>query len=289
MQRERVTHDIYVFTSSLYARVTAGAVITTAGAVLIDTLLYPEETYEIKRFLEGRLGVEVRYVINTHYHADHTVGTWMFPNSQVIAHRRCRDLLDQRGRISLERLRLASDELHDAELILPTMVFDDRLSLKLGNKTIDLWSVPGHSPDGAACYVEEDNVLFAGDAIMALPYFVDGDFDDTISSLKRLRNHSFESIVQGHGEVILRGEVDAKIQGDLNYLYRLSAAVDKAMASKSWEHALSRITLESCGKERILLNGAAEQLHEQNVQALVARRQKSTVLATDAYTDMNHG
>lgn len=281
MQRERVTTDIYVFTSSLYAKVTAGAIITTVGAVLVDTLLYPEETYEIKRFLEGRLGVAVRYVINTHYHADHTVGTWMFPDAQVIAHKRCRELLDKRGRESLDRLRSASEELHDAELVLPSMVFDDRLTINLGNKTLELWSAPGHSTDGAVCYIVEDNVLFAGDAVMALPYFVDGSFDDTISTLNQLRNRGFESIVQGHGEVILRGEVDDKIQDDLNYLYRLSTAVDKAMASKSWEHALTRISLESCGKERILLNGAAQQLHEQNVQALATQRHQSTALATD--------
>ena len=56
MQRERVTEDIYVFTSDLYAQVTAGVVLTTAGAVVIDTLVYPEETLAIKRFVEERLG-----------------------------------------------------------------------------------------------------------------------------------------------------------------------------------------------------------------------------------------
>jgi cyclase len=72
MQRERVADDIYVFTSDVYAQVTAGAVITSDGAILIDTLLFPEETRSIRLFVEGRLGSPVKYVINTHYHADHT-------------------------------------------------------------------------------------------------------------------------------------------------------------------------------------------------------------------------
>ena len=38
MQRERVADDIYVFTSDLYAQVTAGVVVTSEGAVVIDTL-----------------------------------------------------------------------------------------------------------------------------------------------------------------------------------------------------------------------------------------------------------
>ena len=74
MQRERVTEHIYIFTSDLYVQVTAGVVVTSAGAIIIDTLLYPEETLLMKRFVEERLGLSVRYVINTHHHADHVAG-----------------------------------------------------------------------------------------------------------------------------------------------------------------------------------------------------------------------
>ena len=91
MQREHVTDDIFVFRSDLYAQVTAGVVVTTMGAVLIDTLLYPEESLQIKRFIEERLATTVRYVINTHFHADHTTGSCFFPDAQVISHRLCRN------------------------------------------------------------------------------------------------------------------------------------------------------------------------------------------------------
>lgn len=146
MQRERVADDIYVFTSELYAQVTAGAVITSEGAILIDTLLYPEEAQAIKNFLEVRLDCPVRYVINTHYHADHTYGTCYFPDAQVVAHARCYELLDTRGRAGLEQTKQSAPELRDLTLVLPDIVFDSGvLSLYLGNKTVDLW----HSPDTA--------------------------------------------------------------------------------------------------------------------------------------------
>src|SRR5512147_2059438 len=102
MQRERVADDIYVFTSDLYAQVTAGVVVTSEGTVVIDTLVYPDETRFIKRFVESRLGTSIRYVINTHFHADHTTGTCLFKGARVIAHARCRELLITRGRESLE-------------------------------------------------------------------------------------------------------------------------------------------------------------------------------------------
>jgi glyoxylase-like metal-dependent hydrolase (beta-lactamase superfamily II) len=275
MQRERVTEDIYVFTSDLYAQVTAGLVITTEGAVLIDTLVFPEETLLIKRFAENRLGTVIRYVINTHYHADHTTGTCFFPGIEVIAHQRCRELLDQRGRESLERMKATSPEMQDVELVLPTMVFDSGIfRLDVGGKTFEMWHSPGHSPDSIVCLVRDDRVLFAADTLMPLPYFVDGSFDDLLASLQGLLGENYESVVQGHGEVILRGEIEEKIVGDIEYLRRLRQAVDAALASPSPDTALNAITAERCGKSRILLNGVVEQLHRQNVIALASQRRE---------------
>ena len=54
MQRERVADDIYVFTSEVYAQVTAGVIVSSDGAILIDTLVFPEETKAIKNFVEQR-------------------------------------------------------------------------------------------------------------------------------------------------------------------------------------------------------------------------------------------
>jgi len=275
MQRERVADDIFVFTSDLYAQVTAGVVVTSEGAVVIDTLVYPEETLQIKRFVEARLGTHIRYVINTHFHADHTTGTCFFEGAHVIAHARCRELLDKRGRGSLQQVKSASSEMRDIELVLPDMVFDGGpLNLHIGNKTIQLWSTPGHSSDSIVCLVKEDRVLFAADTLMPIPYFVDGSYADFLSSLNGLRNGNFENVIQGHGEVILRGEVEEKIQTDVDYLLNLKNAVDGALASQSPDNALDAIDVESCGKSRILLNGTVEHLHRQNVLALAGQRRE---------------
>lgn len=275
MQRERVADDVYVFTSELYAQVTAGLVVTTEGAVLIDTLAYPQETQLIKRFVENRLGASVRYVINTHFHADHTTGTCLFDNARVVAHAHCRDLLDSRGRESLERAKAASADLRDVTIRLPDLVFDGgTMALHVGNKTFHLWSTPGHSPDSIVCLVREDRTLFAADTLMPLPYFVDGSYDDFLNSLYGLRDGNYENVIQGHGEIILRGEIEDKIQEDIQYLLKLRQAVDAALASPMPDQALDAINIESCGKSRILLNGGGVQLHRQNVLALASQRRE---------------
>lgn len=269
MQRERVADDIYVFISDLYVQVTAGLIVTDDGAVLIDTLPFPEETLRVKRFVENRLRTKVRYVINTHFHADHTTGTCFFLGARVVGHQLCRELLDGRGRESLAKAQAASPELQDVEVVLPDMVFSQGiLNLYIGGKTIQLWHTPGHSPDSIVCLVKEDRILFGGDTIMALPYFVDGSYDDFLASLKSLQSGNYEHVVPGHGEVILRGEVEDKIAEDIHYLVTLRQKVDKALASASPERALQALDVEKCGKSRILLNGVVEQLHRQNVAAL---------------------
>ncbi|NWG18244.1 MAG: MBL fold metallo-hydrolase [Chloroflexi bacterium] len=279
MQRERVADDIYVFTSDLYVQVTAGVVVTSQGAVVIDTLAYPEETRLIKRFVETRLGTTVRYVVNTHFHADHTTGTCFFEGARVIGHAICRELLDKRGRQSLEQAKLTAPELREVSLVLPDMVFEGgMMSLHLGNKTLQFWSTPGHSPDSIVCLVKEDRTLFAADTLMPIPYFVDGSYDDFVESLNRLRNNNYENVVQGHGEIILRGEVEEKIAEDLDYLYKLRAAVDMALVEAAPDKALEAISIEQCGKSRILLNGAAPQLHRHNVLALASARREPAQL-----------
>ncbi|MBX3081677.1 MAG: MBL fold metallo-hydrolase [Anaerolineae bacterium] len=269
MQRERVADDIYIFTSDLYAQVTAGVVLTAEGAVLIDTLLFPEETRAIKHFVEGRLACPVRYVINTHYHADHTYGTYMFPDATVISHALCYDLLNTRGRDGLEQARQEMSELKSVQLALPMLVFNHRpLILRLGNKTLHMWHTPGHSPDCSVVLVKEDRVLFGADTLMPIPYFVDGSYDDFLASLQSLQNNTFECIVQGHGEVILRGEIEEKIQSDIKYLTLLKKYATNAHTKSDPEAYLARVDVERCGKSRILLSGQVQQLHVANLRMM---------------------
>lgn len=276
IQRERITENIYVFMSSQYVQVTAGVVVTSAGAVLIDTLLYPDETLYIRRFVEERLKTQVRYIINTHHHADHTTGTCFFPGVPVVAHVLCRELLDTRGRDSLERIRGSYSEMASVDLVLPDVVFDERLTLRVGDKTLQLWHTPGHSLDSIVCLIEEDQVLFAADTVMPLPYFVDGSYTAFLESLRGLRGKGFETIVQGHGEVILRGEVESKLKNDIQYLEKLDNAVQKALANSPdrVESALEAIKIEACGKSHVLLNGAVRQLHQHNVITLANQQRE---------------
>ena len=269
MIRERVAEDVYVFTSQLYAQVNAGAIVGQDWSILIDTLAYPAETKEIRDFLEERLSKPVRYIINTHYHSDHTLGNCWFPNATILSHSLCRTLLETKGKRTLAAAKRTNRELRNLKIVLPDVVFEKgALSLQIGKRAIKLLHLPGHSPDGIGVLLVEDRVLFSGDILMPLPYIVDGDFDTMVESMKRLPKMKLENVVQGHGETFLRGEVTSKVEDNLAYMNIIRRHVRQASRRKDYEAYLSQIDIESCGKSRIILGGLAEQLHQRNLSAL---------------------
>jgi cyclase len=285
-QRERVADNVYSFQSDVYAQVTAGAVIGPNWAVVIDTLALPEETLEIRDFIEQELQVPVRYVINTHYHADHCWGNYFFPGATVIAHSLCREWLDTRGRASLEEARQQSMSFRQVRIVLPHITFSEgTMSLRVGKKTLTLLSLPGHSTDNIGVLDEEDRVLFAGDVFMPLPYIVDGDVEEMVASLKKIGKMGLENVIQGHGDIVLRGEIEGAIKDNLAYISAIRKAVRKAGRRKYAWDVLSEIDVEDCGKSRVLIGGLAEELHWRNLRALYEQIYGKTPESSDDYYD----
>lgn len=269
MQRERVSENVYWFQSEIYAQVTAGAITGPQWAVVIDTLALPDETLEMRAFIEDQLGVPVRYVINTHHHADHCWGNCFFPGATIIAHKTCRDLFEERGPSSLESARKQNQIFRQVKLVYPHMIFESgTLSLRVGKKNLILMQTPGHSRDGISILVEEDRVLFAGDAFMPIPCMVGGDADQLSDSIKMIGGMGLENIVQGHGDIILRGEIEEAVKNNLAYISTLRKAVKTATRKRNPDEFLANIDIESCGKSRVFLGGLADELHKRNVRFL---------------------
>lgn len=267
IQQERVADNVYFFQSKIYAEVNAGVVAGPDMAVVIDTLPFPEETKLMKDFIARELQVPVRYVINTHYHADHTWGNYLFPEAKIVGHTLCRQLLLEKSGPALEREQKRNPALAEIELVVPTVTFDQGdLILRVGKKNIRMFPFPGHSNDNIAVLVEEDRVLFSGDTVMAVPYVVDGDLEISIGSMENLAKMGLENVVQGHGDIILRGEIEHIMQDNINYLNEVHKAVKKASRRKYPLDLLEETHIETCGKSRVLLSGLAEDLHQNNLK-----------------------
>jgi glyoxylase-like metal-dependent hydrolase (beta-lactamase superfamily II) len=268
MLRERVTEDVYVFISGLYAEVAATVILTEEGAVVIDTLPFPEETVQVRSFALERCPQGIRYLINTHYHADHVYGSFLFPEAELIAHRICRQILMKVGEESLAQARAQTPALSSVELCIPQLVFETDLLLRLGEKTIHLMFAPGHTPDGLVAHIREDKVLVASDVLTPVPLLAQGDAASLTKSLKSLKSLNLENVIQGHGGVLLRGEIEETIDANIQYLRTIEKKVRAIVKKGQPRSQLAKITIESCGKSRIPLGGLVQRLHLANLDYL---------------------
>jgi glyoxylase-like metal-dependent hydrolase (beta-lactamase superfamily II) len=138
----------------------------------------------------------------------------------------------------------------------------------VGKKNLSLIGLPGPSPDNIGVFDEEDRILFAGDACMPLPYIVDGNWDDMVNSLKKIGKMGLENVIQGHGDIVLRGEIENAVKDNLAYLSALRKAVRQSARRKYPMDLFQGVTVDSCGKSRVLIGGLAEELHQRNLKGL---------------------
>ena len=268
MLRERVTEDVYVFISDLYVEVAATVVMTPEGAVVIDTLPFPEETRQIRDFALRHCPEGIRYVVLTHHHADHIYGSYLFPGAELIGHRLCRQILSKVGEESLAQAKAQTPALAPVQLRVPQLLFETDLLLRLGEKTIHLMHAPGHTADGIIVHVREDKVLVASDVVTPVPLAVQGDLVELAKSLKLVKDLNVENVIQGHGGVLLRGEIEETVDSSMTYLRAIEKKVRAIVDKGQPQSELRKISIESCGKSRIPLGGLVQRLHRANLEYL---------------------
>lgn len=282
MGYERIDDDVYVFSSDTYAQVTAGLVFTKEGTILIDTLPFPQETASIVQFERRRGGMGVRYVINTHHHADHVYGNYLFPGARIIAHEDCRAAMVKEGPALLERDRQSMPQLMDVVLRFPDITVDKGGAIHIGGKSLEIIPLPGHSDDVLGVYLVQEKILFASDAMMPVPYIVGGNPETYKRSLLRMAALNLENVVQGHGEVLLRGEIPDALNANIAYLDTLRARVREGIEMGLTRDEIAALDIEECGLSRVPLGGLAQHLHRANVLYLYDGMRRGTIpLAED--------
>lgn len=265
--RTRVADDTWVFTSELYIEVNAGLVVTPEGGILIDTLPFPSETKQLVQFIERMCPAGIKYVINTISHADHVYGSCFFPDAVLIAHRKTREMLVEYGIPALQEAQENTPELRQVEICLPKVVFDEGLVVRLGEKTVHVNNAPGPSGEVSVVHVAEDKVLFASDLMMPVPYIATpfSNIDDYKQSLLKLNDYNLETIVQGHGDILLRGEVASSIRAGISYLDEIQALIKRLMSEGATKHDLLQYDIEQFDRSRIPLGGIVQQFHNANL------------------------
>lgn len=206
-----------------------GLIHTSQGIILIDTAGSPSEI----RALFDALGAsfqEVRLVINTHSHSDHTWGNQLF-DCPILAHRSCQEIMQSALKTYWSPLTLQSvlsdlkkvdprkaeefnQVLEDLQIKLPDQVFDERFEGEQGGVQYEIIHLGGHTPDLSIIWLPDKKVLYASDLIFQgrYPYIFDADIPAWINVLKRLAEFKADVIIPGHG--VLCSEADVQVLGD---------------------------------------------------------------------------
>lgn len=138
------------------------------GIVLVDSKFAPLAP-KIEAALKTVSDKPIRFVVNTHFHGDHTDGNAVFGmKSTIIAHENTRKrLMAGRGK----------DQPPAPAVALPVITFDDKLSVHLNGEDIRAIHFPaGHTDTDVVVMFPQSNVVHMGDDFFnGLFPFIDTD------------------------------------------------------------------------------------------------------------------
>ncbi len=243
-QQQEPTRSITKITGDLY-RATQNAhhtvfLVTSEGIILADPIGVDFASW-LKAELAERFDTPVRYVLYSHYHADHASGGAVFQDTaELIGHENMvRNLDAEKGSDTFANVRA------------PDRTYSDTLTVELGGKTVRMiHALPSHSDDSSIISFPEERAVFAVDFVNVrrLPYrnMGGGPIQPWIEANKDLQKRvDYDIMAPGHGPAGKKSDIDASTR----YLEELLAAVSKGMAEGQ---SLERL------KESVLMKGYSD-------------------------------
>jgi glyoxylase-like metal-dependent hydrolase (beta-lactamase superfamily II) len=208
--------------------------------VIVDPGVLPSELDDLAGVVRAS-APEATTIFFTHAHWDHVLGRSWWPGARTVAHDRfAAEVKRESQAIAREAESLATE--HGERWARAFVPFRPDLAVSglrfmpLGRWRLVFRDAPGHSGSQLTCHLADQRLLIAADMLSDLePPILDGPvapFRETLEALMPLAEHdAIATVVPGHGAIAQgREEVLARLQGDLEYLRALEAAVGAARA-----------------------------------------------------------
>ncbi len=220
-----------------------GVIIGDDGVMVIDTQATPYMAQDVLKRIREVTDKPVKYVLLSHYHAVRVLGAAAYEPENIIASRGTYEMIEERGQddwdSELGRFpRLFQGDETIPGLTWPTIVFDEKLTVDLGNRKVEIMHVgKGHTQGDTIAWLPEEKILYAGDLVEygATPYTGDAHLTDWPKTLDNLTALNPNKLVPGRGDALETPEKCAEaISGTRAFISDLFGNAKKAVEN-DWD------------------------------------------------------
>jgi glyoxylase-like metal-dependent hydrolase (beta-lactamase superfamily II) len=198
-----------------------GVLATETGLLLVDDKFAPL-AQRIESAMNGIANKELKYIVNTHFHGDHTGSNSHFADkAPIFAHENVR-----------ERLK---NQPEDKQVALPVVTYDQGINIFLDDEQITLTHFPNAHTDGdTIVYFNKANVLHTGDLFFEVGFpYVDLKHGGSVKGYLTAVNNIIAQvpddvvIIPGHGKITNKAtykEFSKMLAYSINHVSALLAA-----------------------------------------------------------------
>jgi glyoxylase-like metal-dependent hydrolase (beta-lactamase superfamily II) len=185
-----------------------GVVAGEEAVLVVDSRASHRQADVLREELRTLTNLPVGWLVNTHFHWDHTWGNARFPEAALWGHERCRSEMVDNGEAArrhvLESMPAEHQEaVNEVVITPPTETFSSSALIDIGGRVVELrYHGLGHTNSDIVVRVADEGVLFAGDLVEqgAPPAFGDSyplNWGQTLDSIMLE-----PTVVPGHGDVV---------------------------------------------------------------------------------------
>jgi len=251
------------------------AIVSGDEALVYDTHVSVSHGEWIRAALVAEGVTRIRVVLS-HWHLDHVAGNAAFADCEIIAHRWTLDALTQ------HRAAIETGSHHGEPairpLLLPTTIYDDALSLEVGDLAVELRHFDIHSRDATVLWLPQQALLLAGDTVEDTVTYVSepSGLAVHLGELNRLDSLGAERILPNHGDpdlIASGGYPRTLIRATQQYLRTLlRMPADTDLQEKPLQELIAGPILAGW----VRFYAPYEAVHRQNIAVVLAHGESGT-------------
>lgn len=249
--------------------------------LVVDSHVTPGGAWALREELKAVTPKPIRFVVNSHYHFDHSHGNQVYgPEVEIIGHEftraqivagksldspaheffvggvpntiktlesRLAEATDDKTRATVQaQLAVQRNHLEGTRAVKPTpptMTLTRTMTLHRGAREIRIVHLGrGHTAGDVIVYLPKERVIATGDLLVEnTSYMGDAYFTEWIDTIEQLKKLDFETVLPGHGQAF-KGK--AKLDHWQAYLRDFWAQAQKFhKAGVRWEDAARQVDL----------------------------------------------